>query len=309
MGIISKQYIKNLVGRYDKEVGVPYNKCSDFEGLHQEEYMFTNSKGIEIHYFYYYYDRYKDDKVILFCPGIGPGHTAYFAEINCLAKRGYKVLTLDYTGCGESKGEILGSLNMPTVDVVDLLDYLKLDKPVVLMGHSLGGYTSLNVLHLRDDIDTAVIISGFLSVPSMIKRWIPSKFLNTRVLKYEHKIVPQYFDINNIDYLKTTRNKLFFIQSEDDQMVPYDISLKVVEEIDNPSIQTLRMNGRKHNPNYTEDAVNYMNDVFGKYQTLIKNKSIKTDEDKINYFKNVSLRRLTQQDENLFDEIMKFIEE
>ena len=308
MGIIAKQYIKNLVHRYDQEVGVPYYSYLDFEGLKQESFSFTNSKEIEIHYFVYYYDNYKEDKVILFCPGIGPGHTAYLAEINCLARRGYKVLTLDYTGCGESKGKILGSLNMPTVDVMDLLDYLKIDKPVVLMGHSLGGFTALNVINLRKDIDVAVIISGFISVKSMIKAWIPSKFLHFRVLKYERKTVPQYYDINNFNYLKNTKDKLFFIQSEDDQMVPYPISLKVVEDINNPHIKTQKVVGRKHNPNYTDDAVMYMNEVFGRYQQLLKEKTIKTDEEKIKYFENISIERLTEQDETVFDEIIGFIE-
>ena len=100
MGIISKVYINKFVCRYDKEVGVPYYSYEDFKGLHQEEYFFNNSKGIEINYFYYYYDNSKEDKIVLFLPGMGPGHCSYMAEIETLAKRGYKVLTLDYTGCG-----------------------------------------------------------------------------------------------------------------------------------------------------------------------------------------------------------------
>lgn len=308
MGIISKLYIKNFVTRYDKEVGVPYYSPCDFKGLKQESYTFTNSKGIEIHYFYYYYDNYKTDKVILFCHGIGPGHVAYLAEINCLAKRGYKVLTLDYTGCGESKGKSLASLSTPTLDVIDLLNHLKLDKPVVLVGHSLGGFTSLNVIHLREDISKAVILSGFLSISTLVETLIKTKFIVSGILKYEKKMFPEYYSLDNLDYLKTTKDKLFFIQSEDDGMVPYDISLKKVEEIANPYIQILKVNGRKHNPNYTDEAVNYMNEVFGKYNQLIKDKLIKTDEDKINYFKDVSLAKLTCQDEKMFDLIKEFID-
>ena len=37
-------------------------------------------------------------------------------------------------------------------------------------------------------------------------------------------------------------------------------------------------------------------------------KKIKTDEDRINYFKDVSLAKLVEQDEQLFDEIVDFIE-
>ena len=307
MGIISKQYIKQFVCRYDKEVGVPYYSYLDFKGLHQESNSFINSKGIEIHYFYYYYDNYQKDKIILFCHGIGPGHTAYLAEIETLAKRGFKVLTFDATGCDESKGKYLGSLNNPTGDALDLLNYLNLKEEIVLVGHSMGGFTALNIINLKEDITKAVILSGFLSIEAEISAFIKNKFIASRILSYERKTNPQYFNIDNIEYLKNTSDNLFFIQSIDDQMVPYQASLKVVEEINNPHIKTLKFNNRKHNPNYTDKAVNYMNEVFGKYNASLKNKEIKTDEDKINYFKDVSLSKLTEQDETLFDQIASFI--
>ena len=64
---------------------------------------------------------------------MGPGHTAYIAEIEALARRGYRVLTLDFAGCGESGGKYLGSLNKPTRDVIDLLNHLNLKEQIILM--------------------------------------------------------------------------------------------------------------------------------------------------------------------------------
>ena len=308
MGIVTKRYLRDLVCRYDKEVGIPYYAAEDFKGLHEESYVFTNSKGNEVHYFYYYYDGYKTDKILLFCSGIGCGHIGYLAEINCLAKRGYKVLTLDYTGCGESKGECLGSLNMPTLDVMDLLAFLKIDKPLVIVGHSLGGYTALNLSNIRNDVLATVAISPFLSIESIIFSSTHSKFVTGRVLKYEQKILPQFFGVNNVNYLKKTKDRVFIIQSDDDPIIPYVISLKVIEEFNNPSIKTFKVTKRKHNPNYLESSVSYMNATFSRYRELIKHKDIITDEDKVNYFKDISLEKLTEQDEKMFDEIVSFIE-
>ena len=309
MGLVSYLYKKQFVCRYDKEVGFPYYSYSDFKGLNQEEYTFINSKGIEIHYFYFYYDNFKDDKIVLFLHGLAPGHAAYFAEIDALARRGFKVLTLDYTGCGDSKGKILGSINQPTRDVNELLDLLKIEKPIVVVGHSLGGYTSLNIINLRKEIKKAVILSGFLSAESIIGPIIKNKFFSSRILKYEKKVYPEYYDLKNIDYLKTTDDDLFFIQSEDDSVIPYSVSLKVVEEIDNKNIRTLKVQNRKHNPNYSDAAINYMNDVFGGYYSLLRQKKLKTDAEKINYFKDVSLSKLVEQDEEMFDQIAAFINE
>ena len=309
MGFIAKQYIKNFVGRYDKEVGMPYYSYADFPSLKQEIGVFINSKGVEIHYFYYYYPNYHQDKIILFCHGLGPGHTAYLAEIENLARCGYQILTLDYTGCDSSKGKYLGSLNTPTRDTLELIKYLKTDKEIVLIGHSMGGFTALNIINLKKDITKAVILSGFLSVSSIISSSVKSRFILSGILKYEKKVEPTYFALDNLEYLKTTKDKLLFIQSEDDAMVPYDISLKVVESIDNPNIKTLKVNGRKHNPNYTDSAVAYMNEIFGQYYYLLSKKKIKTDAERIDYFKDVSLAKLVEQDEKMFDQIEAFIEQ
>ena len=307
MGLVSYLYKKHFVCRYDKEIGVPYYQTSDFKGLKEEVFAFTNSKGIELKYFYFYYDNYKEDKIVLFLHGLACGHAAYFAEIDALARRGFKVLAIDYTGCGDSKGKCLGSLNTPTKDVCELLDYLKIDKPIVLVGHSLGGYTSLNILNLRKDIKKAIVISGFLSIKTIGDALIKNNFFVKHILKYENKLYPEYKDLNNIDYLNKTTDDIFFIQSDDDTMVPYRIALEVVEQIDNPHIKKLKMSGRKHNPNYTDSAIQYMNEVFGNYYYLLKQKELKTDEDKINYFKDVSLAKLVEQDEELFDQIAQFL--
>ena len=308
MGICSHVYVKRFVCRYDKEVGVPYYSVEDFKGLHREAYTFNNSERIEIHFFYYYYDNYNQDIIILFGPGLGPGHASYMAEIETLAKRGYKVLTIDYTGCGESKGKHLGSMSFPTRDVNGLLDYLKLDKEVILMGHSLGGFTSLKVLYLRDEIKKAVVLSPIISIEPMVLRASKSKFITYWVLRYERKVGKVYDKIDLPNYLGTLDKDVLFIQSVDDPMVPYETSLKIAEEAHNPHIQIIKMEGRKHNPNYTEKAVQYMNEVFGAFNRRVMDKKIASDEERIEYFKDVSIEKLTEQDQSLFDKITAFIE-
>ena len=307
MGIISRVYIKKFVCRYDKEVGVPYHSYIDFKGLKQEAYTFYNSKGIEIHYFYYFYPDYKEGKIVLFCHGLGPGHVSYLAEIEQLAKHGFKVLTLDYTGCGESKGKCLGSLNTPTRDVMDLLNHLHLDKPIALVGHSLGGFTALKVASLRKEIDTVVVLAPILLTEPMIFNASKSKFITYWILRYERKVEKEYDSIDLPNYLANTTDDILFIQSIDDPMVPYETSLKIAEEMNNPHLETIKFSKRKHNPNFTENAVKYMNQVFGAYNRLAKYKKIKTDEERVAYFKDVSLEKLTEQDEELFDRIASFI--
>ena len=307
MGIIVKNYQKSFLQRFDKDGAIPYYCTEDFPGLKCEQGSYKNSSGVLIQYFTYNYDNYYQDKLILFCPGMGPGHTAYFSEIDTLCKAGYRVLTLDYTGCGESKGPYLGSLNTPTRDTMDLLNLLNLDKPIVVMGHSLGGFTALKVASLRKEITKVVVMSPIVTIRPMIFNASKSKFITHFVLKYERKVEKEYDKIDVPNYLKTTSDDILFIQSVDDPMVPYETSLKVAEESNNPHIQTIKFENRKHNPNYTLEAVQYMNEVFGAFNRRVMDKAIATDEERITYFKDVSIKRLTEQDQNLFNQIEEFI--
>ena len=307
MGIISRGYLKNFICRYDREVGVPYYSVSDFKGLHEEIGTIVNSNKQKIHYYFYYFDNYKEDKIVLFCPGLSAGHCCYMMEIASLAKKGYKVLTYDHQGCGESEGKNMYSLNQPTRDVNTILDELKIDKPIVLVGHSLGGYTSLNLINMRKDINKAVIISGFLKMKLEISGFVKSKFIIKGIMKYERKVQPELYKLDNVEYLKETKDQLLFIHSEDDTMVPYETSMKLVEGINNPNIRTCLLTNRKHNPNYSDSAIEYMNEVFGNFYQLIKDKKIKTDEDKIEYFKPVILEKLVEQDEKVIAMICDFI--
>lgn len=307
MCLIKHFYKKNLLTRYDKDGIIPYLSNLDFDGLQKEEFSFVNSKGAELACFKYHYNKYRDDKVIIFCHGIGPGHTAYIAEINELCRSGYLVITLDYMGCDQSKGDALPSINEPTRDVVELLNYLNLKEEIILIGHSLGGYTALNVMSRRNDIKKAVIISGFISVRSELIHLINSKLIGNYLYKYECKLEKEYNDSLIMDYLKTTDDKLLFIHSKDDQLVPFNESTEVVMNLNNPNIDFLIEEGKKHNPNYSIEAIGYMNQTFGMYNALIKNKTLKTLEDKQSFMADKSAYKMTIQDPKVIDRIIKHL--
>ncbi len=172
-------------------------------------------------------------------------------------------------------------------------------------------------------------MSPIVTIRPMIYNASKSKFITHFILKYERKVEKEYDKIDlpkylgstedsilfiqsTIDlpkYLGSTEDSILFIQSTDDPMVPYETSLKVAEETHNPHIQTIKFNNRKHNPNYTESAISYMNEVFGAFTRQLNDKKISNDEERIAYFKDVSIDRLTEQDDKLFAQIQHFIDE
>ena len=307
MGLIVNLYQKNFLQRFDKDEAIPYYDAADFPGLFCKQDSFRNTMDVDIQYFLYHYEEYDKHKIILFCPGMGPGHTAYLAEIETLCRAGYRVLTLDYTGCGASGGERLPSVNRPTTDAMELLDRLRPEEEIIPVGHSLGGYTALNVAHLSPAVTRAVILSGFVSISDEMMGFVKLRFLADRVKRFERKLDPRCGALDNRAYLKNTTDRLLFIHSTDDPMVNYKYNAGRVLKTGNPNVRVVTVKGKKHNPQYTADALDTMNAWMGEYYRLVREKQLDTPEKRKAYFADKPIGRMTAQDPAVFDEILRFI--
>lgn len=307
MGFVTNIYRKNFLQRFDKDPAIPYYSAADFPGLTCKQASFQNSADITIRYFIYHYDEYQKDKVLLFCPGIGPGHTAYLSEIETLCRAGYRVITLDYTGCGESGGERLPSVNAPTRDALELLNLLSPGEEIIPIGHSLGGYTALNIANLSPAVNRAVILSGFVSIADEMIGFFKLRPLANRVTRLEKKIDPHYVTVNNRKYLATTENSLLWIHSIDDPLVNYKHNAGQVLKLHNPNVKVITFEHKKHNPQYTDEALALMNAWVGEYTRLVREKKLETPEAKKAFFADKSIGRMTAQDPAVYKEILDFI--
>ena len=245
--------------------------------------------------------------LLLFCPGIGPGHTAYLAEIETLCRAGYRVLTLDYTGCGASGGERLPSVNTPTRDIVELLERLHPREEIIPIGHSLGGYTALNLANRLPAVTRAVILSGFVSISDEIMGMVRLRLLANRVKRYEKKLDPVYGALDNRKYLAETKDKILWIHSTDDPTVSYRYNAKQVLKLGNPNVRVVTVENKKHNPEFTEAAVANMNLWIGEYLRLVGEKKLVSPEERKAYFRDKPIERMTEQDPAVYDEIFSFI--
>ncbi|MCR4879883.1 MAG: alpha/beta fold hydrolase [Bacilli bacterium] len=307
MGLIINLYKKNFLVRYDFDVAIPYYEAKDFKGLKEKEHTFINRHNNIIHYYEYFYSPLKFKKVILFLPGIGPGHRSYFREINELALKGYKVISLDYEGTGYSKGKYLASINQPTKDVIDLLNELKLKEEIVIVGHSLGAYTALNVINKMSSIKKAIIMSGALNEKSLVKNFVKLSFIASRIQKYERKLSSDLGEINNLKFLKDTSKDILFIHSKDDPMVLYKLIIPKIKKLNNSHLSFISLDNKRHNPNYTVEAVKYMDQSINTYYALVNKKKLKTDEERIAYFQDKEIAKMTEQDPLIINKIINFI--
>lgn len=309
MGFIARKYREKLLCRYDKDGYTPYLATSDFPGLTSDEGTFVNSVGATVAFFRYRYEGFDPAKLVVFCHGLGAGHTAYLAEIEYLCRNGLQVLTLDYTGCDRSGGGGMLSVNRPTRDVLELLDRVQPTEEMIVVGHSLGGYTALNVIRMSDRIKRAVILSGFLESKKMLGQFIKNRLVNALVERAERKCDPEIARADNAAYLKTTSDRLLFIASTDDPMVPYSIGAGLAQTLGNDNLSFLTVENKKHNPTYTADALAFMQESFGTFNRLVAEGKLETPEEKRAFFADKPASKMTVQDPYVMDEVVRFIKE
>ena len=309
MGLITNMYRKNFLQRYDPDEAVPYHSPADFPGLACGDGEFTNSAGVRIRYFTLRYEGYDPERLILFCPGMGAGHVEYYAEIETFCRAGYRVLTLDYTGCGESGGERLPSVNAPTRDATELLALLRPREEVIPVGHSLGGYTALSVLQLTPSVTRAVILSGFADVSDEMMGFVKLRPLADLVKRYEKKLDPRLGALDRCAYLAATRDRVLWIHSTDDPMVNYAHNAGRVRKMGNPNVRVVTVEHKKHNPQYAPEALETMNEWMGGYYRLLREGKLGTAGERKAYFADKPVGRMTVQDPAVYDEILHFLDD
>lgn len=66
--------------------------------------------------------------------------------------------------------------------------------------------------------------------------------------------------------------------------------------------------GKKHNPNYTVDAVNYLGEYTGQLTKKLKKKELVTEEQKKAFVDSFDWQRMTAQDENVWAEMFAVLD-
>lgn len=313
MSIASLIYKKFIVKRYDDDHIIKYFTHKDFEGLSATEVSFKTPEGLLCRGNIYAYDGARKDSLVVFCHGIGGGHLSYMREIDVLCKAGYEVLSYDCIGCFSSEGSSIRGMTESINDLVSCLSFIQNDpdlksRKLSLVGHSWGGFAVGAVLGMDYNVYSACILSTFESLDTVFDYFGDGKLkiFKKGILKFERKVNDKYVDISLSKTLQNTKAKVLFIQSSDDRMLNIEAGLRAIKaKVTNPNVSFVEVSGKGHNPNYTTDAVTYMNSSFGQYYAKIKKKELKTFEQKKAFIDTLDFWRMTEQDNVIWSQILE----
>ena len=310
-------YKKELCTRKEENDSVFYFRHTDFEGLNANPYSFKSVKGHKLNGYFYYYDNPKKNRLIVFDHGMGAGHYSYLREIETLAKHGYLVFSYDHTGCVDSEGEHIGGFCQSLVDLNDAISALKeinelKGYSISVVGHSWGGYSTLNIASLHKDLTSVVAISGYLSVKDMLAQTFkfPVSFIRKHAYRVEQQNNPYFIEANAIDSLSNFKGKALVIHSKGDKLVDYNRHFKKLYSAlsKKENIKFISLDDKEHNPHYTKDAIIYKNEFYKKFKEAIKENKLVTDEEKQAFKNSFDWYRMTCQDKQIWNEIFKVLD-
>ncbi len=306
-------YKSQFFTRYDDTGLVKYFTHEDFEGLTATPYYIPSMHGHMLRGNFYAYRNYDPDRLVIFEHGLGGGHLAYMREIERLCRAGFRVFSYDHTGCMKSGGAHCGGFAQSLCDLDDCLKNLKADsnisiEHIYVMGHSWGGYATLNIAALHPDVEKIVVLAGFTSVERMLGQFFPWPLSGFRkhifALESEHN--PQYVNFDAVDTLQHADVKALLIYSDNDTLIQKKVHFDALYEAlkQKPDIQFLLEHGKGHNPNYAAEALPHLTDLGKRMKAAGK---LASPEDKDLFKNSFDWEAMTKQDDTVWRSIIDFL--
>ena len=311
---------KQVLGIYKN---LAYNRCddtgkayyfspADFPGLQAGNIPFASSLGHTLQGWLYCYEGYEPTRLVVFDHGFFGGHRSYMREIEMLCRHGFQVFAYDHTGCMTSGGKDPNGMAQSLHDLDDCLTMLEgearfagLDISVV--GHSWGGFSTMNIAALHPQISHVVVMSGFVSVERLVNCFFAGllKPYRKAVMALERSANPKYVDFDGVKSLESTKAKVLLIYSDNDQLCRRDPHYDALKAglAHKENVEFMLVSGKGHNPNSTADAVKYLAAYSAAQNKLSRKKQLETAEQKAAFVASFDWHRMTQQDEAVWQRI------
>ena len=179
----------------------------------------------------YYEDEEVPNSILILAHGNGIGHLGYMNVIRFFAKNGYGVFAYDATGYDGSDGLSTRGLPQGVIDLDCAIRYVKQNaitagKPILLFGHSWGGYAVSAVLNVQPDVAAVISLAGFDHSQQIIeyqgKKMIGDaiSWILPHLSLYERLKFGRYASFSAMDGFENTEARIIIVHSADDETVP-----------------------------------------------------------------------------------------
>lgn len=302
--------------------GNAYLQCftaADFPNLAAEPVEFAGNRGQVLRGNLYAQAGRQDFKALLvFAHGMGGGHLSYTTELDFFAKHGYLVLAYDNTGTMASEGKSLVGMPQAVSDLRSALEFAKQDArtkdlPVVLAGHSWGGYAVCRVLYFHPNVKGVVAFSAPDDAPTLLcaqAKAMTGKslgFLTPFLRLYERLRFGKPAAMRTSEIAAQTDVPILLLHGGRDATVPPEDAAATQEILKaRKNIQVRLYPEKQHNVYATTEAEQYIADAFAKLGVLTKDKT-KAEEAK-SFAATLDFRKMCEEDSEVMNTVAAFLD-
>ena len=311
MAFGSQVYVRN-----DDTGLIRYFTHEDFPGMLAEPFEFRGNKGQKLVGNFYYYDKKRNDRLVIFEHGMGGGHLSYTKEIEKLCKMGYTVFAYDHTGCMKSEGENIGGFAQSLADLdyairaLGALDEYK-NTPLTVVGHSWGAYSTMNIPKIHKSVTHIVAMAGFISVRQILRQFFvgPLRLYVPAVYRLERENAGEYADFDARESLSESGVKALIFHSEDDKTVSFKYHFDKLQRAlqKNENVRFIKCSGKGHNPNFTESAASLVSTFFKDLTEKTKIGYFTDNEKKKAFRESYDFDKMSEQDEKFWVDVESFL--
>ena len=305
-------------------------RVEDFSGLRCTECVFPSDYG-QMLAGYLYSAGEEQRGIVVIAHGFGDGgHNSYMDCANYFAQHGYYVFAYDATGTDRSEGDGVGGVPQGVIDLNYAISYVETKDdlsglPVVLFGHSWGGYSVCSVLTYHPEVKAVIECSGFNSSSDMFESGGKSQagsliYAMTPFVKtYERVKYGNYADNTSMDGFASSDALVMVVHSADDAVIGIEYGYdKFYEKYGDDSRFTfIRFEDRGHNALLNNPEDTYKDEFNAEFNNWLEtlDYDYKAEENKERFIEDKSdyimenldhVRWSSRLDEELFARFLNF---
>lgn len=272
-------YNENFNQRFESDETF-IRRVDDFDGLQRTKYEFQSNKGQKLAGYLYRSGENQRGIVVMAHGFGGGGHNSYMDCVSYFASHGYYVFAYDATGNDESEGEGVGGLPQGVIDLDYAITFVEESGyfpslPIVLFGHSWGGYSVCSVLTYHPEVKAVIACSGFNASPDLFvsegKKQIGNGiYLMLPFVKLHERIqYGRYASNTAMDGFSKSDAAVMIVHSFDDEVVPVEYGYEIYYDKykDDPRFCFVPLENRGHN--YFNDGT-YRNEFEAEFDDWLK---------------------------------------
>lgn len=317
-------YQDNFGTRYETAGWMAYS-VSDFQGLNVVECTFPSDHGQLLAGYQYSKENQERKGVVVLAHGLGGGHNTYMDVADYFTSNGYLVFAYDATGNDKSEGDSVEGLPQGVIDLDYALRCVKQIEeyqglPIVLFGHSWGGYSAGSVLNYHMDVKAAVIVAGFDRSTELFEQQGESmigsgiKLFMPYVSLLERMKFGNYAAYSAMDGFANSNAEIMVLHSKDDTMILSENGYGKFYDTygDNTRFRFIEYEDRGHGGiYYSESARAYKEQLNEDYTAYVEaNGGEYSDEIKAEFMgEHLDKTKAYQFDYGLMQEILEFYDE